>query len=95
MNQLYIYIYPLFFGFPSHLGHHSALSRVPCAIHIFCFCLFRIDEHFKTSPKIPGIDLNSTRVLFEKLMNSQHSMILEQVCFFTFTKCVLKNAFLH
>uniref|UniRef100_A0A8C0QWT0 HECT and RLD domain containing E3 ubiquitin protein ligase 3 n=1 Tax=Canis lupus dingo TaxID=286419 RepID=A0A8C0QWT0_CANLU len=28
----------------------------------------QIDEHFKTSPKIPGIDLNSTRVLFEKLM---------------------------
>jgi len=39
----------------------------------------KIDEHFKTSPKIPGIDLNSTRVLFEKLMSSQHSMILEQV----------------
>uniref|UniRef100_A0A8D0WXT9 HECT-type E3 ubiquitin transferase n=1 Tax=Sus scrofa TaxID=9823 RepID=A0A8D0WXT9_PIG len=39
----------------------------------------RIDEHFKTSPKIPGIDLNSTRVLFEKLMNSQHSVILEQI----------------
>ena len=31
MNQPYIYIYPLPFGFPSHLGHHSALSRVPCA----------------------------------------------------------------
>uniref|UniRef100_A0A8C0K0U0 HECT-type E3 ubiquitin transferase n=1 Tax=Canis lupus dingo TaxID=286419 RepID=A0A8C0K0U0_CANLU len=39
----------------------------------------QIDEHFKTSPKIPGIDLNSTRVLFEKLMSSQHSMILEQI----------------
>ena len=26
MNQLYIYIYPLFFGFPSLLGHHSALK---------------------------------------------------------------------
>nr|XP_021505907.1 probable E3 ubiquitin-protein ligase HERC3 isoform X4 [Meriones unguiculatus] len=39
----------------------------------------KIDEHFKTSPKIPGIDLNSTRVLFEKLMHSQHSMILEQI----------------
>uniref|UniRef100_A0A7N5JEU5 HECT and RLD domain containing E3 ubiquitin protein ligase 3 n=1 Tax=Ailuropoda melanoleuca TaxID=9646 RepID=A0A7N5JEU5_AILME len=39
----------------------------------------KIDEHFKTSPKIPGIDLNSTRVLFEKLMSSQHSMILEQI----------------
>lgn len=46
----------------------------------YMFCVFRIDEHFKTSPKVPGIDLNSTRVLFEKLMNSQHSMILEQVC---------------
>lgn len=46
---------------------------------IFVF-LFRIDEHFKTSPQIPGIDLNSTRVLFEKLMHSQHAMILEQVC---------------
>ncbi|XP_036195399.1 probable E3 ubiquitin-protein ligase HERC3 isoform X2 [Myotis myotis] len=39
----------------------------------------KIDEHFKTSPKIPGIDLNSTRILFEKLMNSQHSVILEQI----------------
>uniref|UniRef100_A0A452II49 HECT-type E3 ubiquitin transferase n=1 Tax=Gopherus agassizii TaxID=38772 RepID=A0A452II49_9SAUR len=41
---------------------------------VFCF---RIDEHFKTSPKIPGIDLNSTRVLFEKLMNSQYSILFE------------------
>ena len=32
VNQLYLYIHPLFFRFPSHLGHHSALSRVPCAI---------------------------------------------------------------
>ncbi|KAM5255293.1 putative E3 ubiquitin-protein ligase HERC3 isoform 3-T3 [Ctenodactylus gundi] len=39
----------------------------------------KIDEHFKTSPRTPGIDLNSTRVLFEKLMHSQHSMILEQI----------------
>ena len=30
VNQLYVFIYPLFFGFPSHLGHHRALSRVPC-----------------------------------------------------------------
>ena len=32
VNQSYVYIYPLFFRFPSHLGHHRALSRVPCAI---------------------------------------------------------------
>ena len=30
---IYIYIYPFFFGFPSHLGHHRALSRVPRAIY--------------------------------------------------------------
>ena len=32
MNQPHIYIHPLLFGFPSHLGHHRALSRVHCAI---------------------------------------------------------------
>uniref|UniRef100_A0A452QQX4 HECT-type E3 ubiquitin transferase n=1 Tax=Ursus americanus TaxID=9643 RepID=A0A452QQX4_URSAM len=57
--------------------------RVVFALFFFYYTfltfLFRIDEHFKTSPKIPGIDLNSTRVLFEKLMSSQHSMILEQI----------------
>ena len=32
MNQLCVYICPLFFEFPSHLGHHRVLSRIPCAI---------------------------------------------------------------
>ena len=32
MNQPYTYRYPLLFGLPSHLGYHSALGRVPCAI---------------------------------------------------------------
>ena len=32
VNPLYVYLYHFFFGFPSHLGHHRALSRVPCAI---------------------------------------------------------------
>ena len=31
-NQVFVYIYSLFFGFPSHLGHHGALSRIPCTI---------------------------------------------------------------
>ena len=30
VDQLYICIYSLFWGFPSHLGHHRALSRVSC-----------------------------------------------------------------
>ena len=28
LNKLYVYIYPLFFAFPSHLGHHRALSSM-------------------------------------------------------------------
>ena len=32
VNQPYLYMYPLPFGLPSHSGHHSALSRVPCAV---------------------------------------------------------------
>ena len=32
VNQSYVYTDPLFFRFPSHLGHHRALSGVPCAI---------------------------------------------------------------
>ena len=27
VSQLYSNMYPLFFGFPSHLGHHRSLSR--------------------------------------------------------------------
>ena len=29
VNQQCVYIYPLFIGFLSHLGHHRALSRIP------------------------------------------------------------------
>ena len=30
--QLYVYIYPFFFRFFSHMGYYRILSRVPCAI---------------------------------------------------------------
>ena len=33
VNQLYVYICPLFFGFPSQSGDHRALSRVPCVLY--------------------------------------------------------------
>ena len=32
VDQLCVYTYPLFFGFPSHLGHQRALGRTPCAL---------------------------------------------------------------
>ena len=37
VNQLYVYMYPLFFGFPYHLHHHRVLSRVPCAVQQILF----------------------------------------------------------
>uniref|UniRef100_A0A3B4CZS8 HECT domain-containing protein n=1 Tax=Pygocentrus nattereri TaxID=42514 RepID=A0A3B4CZS8_PYGNA len=36
------------------------------------------DGHFKTNPKVPGIDLNSVRLLFETLMKPAYSRLLEQ-----------------
>uniref|UniRef100_A0A8C5KTS3 Hect domain and RLD 3 n=1 Tax=Jaculus jaculus TaxID=51337 RepID=A0A8C5KTS3_JACJA len=69
------------------LSEHNSANTINGVVQILSsaacwngsFLEKKIDEHFKTSPKIPGIDLNSTRVLFEKLMNSQHSVILEQI----------------
>ena len=34
ISFIYIYKYPLFSGFPSHLGPHRVLKRVPCAIQL-------------------------------------------------------------
>ncbi|KAL6487855.1 hypothetical protein MHYP_G00044810 [Metynnis hypsauchen] len=36
------------------------------------------DGHFKTNPKVPGIDLNSVRLVFETLMKPAYSRLLEQ-----------------
>ena len=55
VDQLCVYIYPFFFGFPSHLGHHRALSRVPSAIqqvlisYLFYtqWCIYGIGDSFK------------------------------------------------
>ena len=33
VSQLYIYIYPFFFRFFSHIGCYRILSRAPCAIY--------------------------------------------------------------
>ena len=31
-ESAFLYINPLFFGFPPHLGHHRALSTGPCVV---------------------------------------------------------------
>ena len=40
MNQLYIYICPLFFGFPSYVGHHSALVEFPVLYSMFSLVVY-------------------------------------------------------
>ena len=51
VNQLHVYIYPLFFGFPSHLCHHKARVEFPVLcyrsllviyfIHVaVCVCIY-------------------------------------------------------
>ena len=54
VNQLYVYIYPLFFGFPSHLGHHRALSRAPCALQqVLISYLFYTQQCIYVNPSLP------------------------------------------
>ena len=38
--HLYLYLYSLPFVFPSHLGHHSTLSRVPCGYSMFSLVIY-------------------------------------------------------
>ena len=51
-----VYIYPLFWGFPYHLGHHRALSRVTCAIQLslviyfIYISIYICQYHFSNSP---------------------------------------------
>uniref|UniRef100_A0A672YT14 HECT domain-containing protein n=1 Tax=Sphaeramia orbicularis TaxID=375764 RepID=A0A672YT14_9TELE len=50
-------------------GHHDCYMFV---------CFFSDDAHFKTNPKIPGIDINSVRLLFETLSKPAFSGLMEQ-----------------
>ena len=58
VSQLYVYIYPLFGGFPSHLGHHRALSRVPCAIQqVLISYLFYTQQGMYVNPNLMDLEI--------------------------------------
>ena len=48
MIQFYIYIYPFFFRFFSHIGYYRILSRVPCAIILVSFKIRREKNKIKS-----------------------------------------------
>lgn len=51
------------------------MKKFHISVHVF----YSDDVHFKTNPKIPGIDLNSVRLLFDMLMKPDFARLLEQV----------------
>ena len=56
ITYLSIYIYPLFFGFPSRTAYHQALSRVPCAIQwvLISFRSVTSDSLWHMDCSLPG-----------------------------------------
>ena len=67
------YIYPLPFGLPSHSGHHSALSRVPCAI-----------QHVLINYFIHGINSVCVLIPVSQLLPSPLSTLVSIYLFSTF-----------
>ena len=48
------HIYPLFLGFPSYLGHHRALSKVPCAVQsVLISYLFYLSQCIHANYNLP------------------------------------------
>ena len=82
MNQLYVYIYLLCFGFTAYLGHHRALSRVPGAVeevliityfmYSVIVCIWGASLVAQTVKRLPA--MRETRVQF--LVCICHSPIL-------------------
>ena len=53
VNQLYVYVSPLLLGFPSHLGHHRALSRFPLLYSRFLLVSYFMHSISSVSMSIP------------------------------------------
>lgn len=72
VNQLYVYIFALFFGFPSQISHHKALNRVPCPVQwvqiIVSFIHILFSFPFSISPSTV-IAASHGRHLFNFLRN--------------------------
>ena len=71
---LYICIYPLFFGFPSHLDHHGGLSKVPCSesslviyvIHSSAFSCMKSTKKKLCLKTVIKINIKKVRYMIKK-----------------------------
>uniref|UniRef100_A0A8C1Q3X4 HECT and RLD domain containing E3 ubiquitin protein ligase 3 n=1 Tax=Cyprinus carpio TaxID=7962 RepID=A0A8C1Q3X4_CYPCA len=64
-----------------HDNSDSSITNIWILISTCCF--HSDDGHFKTNPKVPGIDFNAVRLLFETLMKPAFARLLEQVSEFS------------
>ena len=53
VNQPHLHMQPLFLGFPSHLGHHRALSRVPCALQYVLISYLFYTQYQQCTVSVP------------------------------------------
>ena len=65
-SQLYIYMYPLFFGFPFYLGYCRALTRIPCARVGSCQSSILYIVVNNVTPNLPVLPLVSMHLVSTK-----------------------------
>ena len=90
VNQLYVYIYSLLFGFPSHLDHHRALSRVLCAIQqVLISYLVYTQQCIYVNPNLPIYPSPASHLVTINLFSTPMTIsvgvlftsLLEYICF--------------
>ena len=77
VNQLYVYIHPLPFGSPFHLGHRAS-RRVPWAIQQVLISIYFI--HSVNSVYILSQSTNSSHPPFPPLESESVSLSVEPDC---------------
>uniref|UniRef100_A0A672KJG5 Probable E3 ubiquitin-protein ligase HERC3 n=1 Tax=Sinocyclocheilus grahami TaxID=75366 RepID=A0A672KJG5_SINGR len=64
---------------PLCIGNTHTSILFPSIWILISTCCFHSDDgHFKTNPKVPGIDFNAVRLLFETLMKPAFARLLDQ-----------------
>ena len=98
VSQLYIYIYPLFCRFYSHVVHYRVLNRVPCTIQqVLISYLFYIQQCVYVNPNLPiypspTFHLGNHKFVF---YSCDSISILCFVAFEGIRKCSIGNSWEH
>lgn len=63
------------------MGKNLHLLRTQDSVFlVFFFPSCSNDDHYKTSTRFSGVDMNAARLLFHKLIQPEHTHISQQVC---------------